>query len=445
MDMHTNALKKPRLSFWQLWNMSFGFFGIQFGFALQNSNTSRIFSTLGANPDDLALFWLAAPVTGLLVQPVIGYMSDNTWHPKWGRRRPFFFIGALLAAIALFLMPNSAALWMAVAVLWMMDAAINVSMEPFRAFVGDKLDPSQQTAGYAMQTFFIGCGAVIASLLPAIFTHFGVSNVPVDGMIPDTVRYSFYAGAVVFMVAVSWTVFTADELPPPDLASFQQQRQQSRHIGTALAEIVGGFGKMPKTMVQLAFVQFFTWIALFAMWIYTGSAIADAVWGTRDAQSAAFQEAGNQVGIMFAVYSGVSALAAFILPVFARATSRKTVHFVCLAIGGLSLASIALIDTQQMLMLPMVGVGIAWASILTMPYAILAGSLPAKRMGYFMGLFNFFVVIPQIVSGLLLGFVTRVFFDGHTVQTLVLGGACMLVAAVLTLLVTDKAANQAAG
>lgn len=443
MDMHTNALTKPRLSFWQLWNMSFGFFGIQFGFALQNSNTSRIFSTLGANPDDLALFWLAAPVTGLLVQPVIGYMSDNTWHPKWGRRRPFFFVGAFLAAIALFLMPNSSALWMAVAVLWMMDAAINVSMEPFRAFVGDKLDPTQQTAGYAMQTFFIGCGAVIASLLPAIFTHFGVSNVPVAGMIPDTVRYSFYAGAVVFMVAVSWTVFTADELPPPDLASFQQQRQQSRHIGTALAEIVGGFGKMPKTMVQLAFVQFFTWIALFAMWIYTGSAIADAVWGTRDAQSAAFQEAGNQVGIMFAVYSGVSALAAFILPVFARATSRKVVHFVCLAIGGLSLASIALIDTKEMLMLPMVGVGIAWASILTMPYAILAGSLPAKRMGYFMGLFNFFVVIPQIVSGLLLGFVTREFFDGHTVQTLVLGGGCMLVAALLTLAVTDKAPNQA--
>ena len=442
MDMQTGVLK-PRLSFWQLWNMSFGFFGIQFGFALQNANTSRIFATLGADPDNLSWYWLAAPVTGLLVQPVIGYLSDNTWHPKWGRRRPFFFIGAVLAAIALFLMPNSTALWMAVAVLWMMDAAINVSMEPFRAFVGDKLDPTQQTAGYAMQTFFIGCGAVIASLLPAIFTHFGVSNVPVDGMIPDTVRYSFYAGAVVFMVAVSWTVFTADELPPPDLASFQHERKQARHIGTALTEIVGGFGQMPKTMVQLAFVQFFTWIALFAMWIYTGSAIADAVWGTRDAQSAAFQEAGNQVGIMFAVYSGVSALAAFILPIFARATSRKMVHFVCLAIGGLSLASIALIDSKEMLMLPMVGVGIAWASILTMPYAILAGSLPAKRMGYFMGLFNFFVVIPQIVSGLLLGYVTRAFFGGHTVQTLVLGGVCMLVAAVLTLAVTDKAPNQA--
>lgn len=438
MDMHTRALK-PRLSFWQLWNMSFGFFGIQFGFALQNANTSRIFSTLGANPDDLALFWLAAPVTGLLVQPVIGYMSDNTWHPKWGRRRPFFFAGALLAALALFLMPNSASLWMAVTVLWMMDAAINVSMEPFRAFVGDKLDVSQQTAGYAMQTFFIGCGAVIASLLPTIFTHLGVSNVPVGGSIPDTVRYSFYAGALVFMVAVSWTVFTADELPPPDLDAFNNERQHARKLKVALVDILSGFGKMPKTMVQLAFVQFFTWIALFAMWIYTGSAIADSVYGTRDAQSAAFQEAGNWVGIMFAVYSGVSALAAFILPIFARATSRKTVHATCLAIGGISLASIVAIDSPEMLMLPMVGVGIAWASILTMPYAILAGALPAKRMGYYMGLFNFFVVIPQIVSGLLLGFVTREFFSGHTVQTLALGGGCMLLAAVLTLAVTDKA------
>jgi maltose/moltooligosaccharide transporter len=440
MDMHTKALK-PRLSFWQLWNMSFGFFGIQFGFALQNANTSRIFSTLGANPDDLALFWLAAPVTGLLVQPVIGYMSDNTWHPKWGRRRPFFFIGALLAAIAMFLMPNSSALWMAVAVLWMMDAAINVSMEPFRAFVGDKLDVSQQTAGYAMQTFFIGCGAVIASLLPTIFTHLGVSNVPLDGTIPDTVRYSFYAGALVFIVAVSWTVFTADELPPADLESFNSERQHARRMGVAFTEIFSGFAKMPKTMVQLAFVQFFTWIALFAMWIYTGSAIADSIYGTRDAQSAAFQDAGNWVGIMFAVYSGVSALAAFVLPVFARATSRKIVHTTCLAIGGISLASIAAIDTKEMLMLPMVGVGIAWASILTMPYAILAGSLPARRMGYFMGLFNFFVVIPQIVSGLLLGFVTREFFNGHTVQTLALGGGCMLLAGVLTLFVTDKAGN----
>lgn len=439
MDMQTAAIK-PRLSFWQLWNMSFGFFGIQFGFALQNANTSRIFSTLGADPDNLALYWLAAPVTGLLVQPIIGYLSDNTWHPKWGRRRPFFFIGAVLAAIALFLMPNSAALWMAVAVLWMMDAAINVSMEPFRAFVGDKLDASQQTAGYAMQTFFIGCGAVIASLLPVFFESMGVSNEAVGGMIPETVRYSFYAGGAIFFLAVLWTVVSADELPPPDMDAFNAERKHSRSVGVAVREILGGFAKMPKTMVQLAFVQFFTWIALFAMWIYTGSAIADNVWGTTDAQSSSFQAAGSFVGVMFAVYSGVSALAAFLLPVFARATSRKTVHATCLAIGGLSLASLVLITDKNMLMLPMIGVGLAWASILTMPYAILAGSLPAKRMGYFMGLFNFFVVIPQIVSGLLLGGVTKHFFAGHTVMTVALGGASMLLAAVLTLFVTDRAA-----
>jgi maltose/moltooligosaccharide transporter len=444
MDMHSTMLK-PRLSFWQLWNMSFGFFGIQFGFALQNANTSRIFATLGADPENFSLYWLAAPVTGLLVQPIVGYLSDNTWHPKWGRRRPFFFVGAVLAAIALFLMPNSTALWMAVAVLWMMDAAINVSMEPFRAFVGDKLDPSQQTAGYAMQTFFIGCGAVIASLLPTFFESMGVSNAVIGGVIPDTVRYSFYAGGLVFFLAVTWTVVFADELPPPDMEAFKKERAASRSIGVAVAEIFGGFGQMPRTMVQLAFVQFFTWIALFAMWIYTGTAIADTVYGTTDAQSTAYQDAGSWVGIMFAVYSGVSALAAFILPVFARVTSRKVVHATCLTIGGLSLASVFLIADKQMLVLPMIGIGIAWASILTMPYAILAGSLPAKRMGYFMGLFNFFVVIPQIVSGLLLGFVTKHLFDGHAVMTLVLGGACMLIAALLTLLVTDKAAPVKVG
>jgi maltose/moltooligosaccharide transporter len=315
-----------------------------------------------------------------------------------------------------------------------------VSMEPFRAFVGDKLDPAQQTAGYAMQTFFIGCGAVIASLLPTFFESMGVSNAAVGGTIPDTVRYSFYAGGLVFFLAVSWTVLFADELPPPDLEAFHKERKASRGVGTMFVEILGGFGKMPRTMVQLAFVQFFTWIALFAMWIYTGTAIADNVYGTVDAQSAAYQDAGNWVGIMFAVYSGVSALAAFILPVFARMTSRKIVHATCLVIGGLSLASVFLITDKQTLVLPMIGIGIAWASILTMPYAILAGSLPAKRMGYFMGLFNFFVVIPQIVSGLLLGSATKYLFGGHAVLTLVLGGGCMLVAAVLTLFVTDKAA-----
>ena len=439
MEMQTNTLK-PRLSFWQLWNMSFGFFGIQFGFALQNANGSRIFATLGADPDKLAFLWLAAPVTGLLVQPIIGYLSDNTWHPKWGRRRPFFFAGAILAAIAMFLFPNSSALWMAAIGLWIADAAFNVSMEPFRAFVGDKLDSAQQTAGYAMQTFFIGCGSVIAYLLPTIFTDYlGVSNVPVNGMVPDAVRYSFYVGGLVFFLAVSWTVFSADELPPEDLDVFHKERTHSRNLGVAVTEIIGGFGKMPKAMVQLAFVQFFTWTALFAMWIYTGTAIADSVYGTTDPQSPAYQAAGNWVGIMFAVYSGVSALAAFILPVLARATSRKAVHAICLAIGGASLASIFMITQKEMLIAPMIGIGIAWASILTMPYSILARVLPARRMGYFMGLFNFFVVIPQICSGLLLGWFIKHVFAGHTVNMLLLAGASMLLAAVLTLFVSDRA------
>jgi maltose/moltooligosaccharide transporter len=420
--------------------MSFGFFGIQFGFALQNANVSRIFSTLGANPDDLPLFWLAPPVTGLLVQPIIGYLSDNTWHATWGRRRPFFFVGAVLASLALFLMPNSTALWMAAIVLWLLDGAINVSMEPFRAFVGDKLGPSQQTAGFAMQTFFIGWGAVIASLLPTIFSDYlGVSNVPVNGAIPDTVRYSFYCGGAIYMAAVLWTVITAKEAPPADLEAFRAEQRRTKGIGHAIKEIMVGFTQMPKTMVQLAAVQFFTWIGLFAMWIYTTNAIGENVFGTTDAQSAAFQQAGNHVGVMFAVYSGVSALAAFVLPVFARYTSRKIVHMSCLTIGGISLASLYAIHDLNLLFVPMIGVGIAWASILTMPYAILAGALPANRMGYFMGVFNFFIVIPQIVSGLLLGFVTKHFFMGHTVKTLMLGGLCMVVAGVLTLAVRDSA------
>ena len=437
--MHTH-INKPRLSFWQLWNMSFGFFGIQFGFALQNTNTSRIFATLGANPDDLALFWLAAPITGMLVQPVIGYLSDNTWHPMWGRRRPFFFIGAMLASIAMFLMPNSTLLWMAILVLWMMDTAINVSMEPFRAFVGDKLNPEQQTAGFAMQTFLIGCGGVIASLLPYLFTNFfGVSNVPVNGAIPDTVRYSFYFGGTVFALSVLWTVFSTKEIPPHDLQQFWEEKKQNSGVLKALKEIFGGFAKMPKTMVQLAVVQFFSWVALFAMWVYTTPSIAETVFQTTDSQSAAYQDGGNWVGIMFAVYGAVSALAAFVLPVLAIKTSRKFVHMLCLVIGGLSLVSIVAIHSKEMLLLPMVGVGIAWASVLTMPYAILAGALPANRMGYYMGLFNFFVVIPQIIAGVVLGAVLKNFFNNQSVKVLMLGGLCMISGGVLTMIVKDDA------
>jgi maltose/moltooligosaccharide transporter len=435
---------KPRLTFWQLWNMSFGFFGIQFGFALQNTNTSRIFSTLGATPDELPLFWLAAPVTGLLVQPIIGYLSDNTWHPKWGRRRPFFFVGALLASIALFLMPNSSALWMAILVLWLMDASINVSMEPFRAFVGDKLDESQQTAGFAMQTFFIGLGGVIASLLPMIFTNFlHVSNEVVNGAIPDSVRYSFYAGGAAYFLSVLWTVLTADELPPEDVEKFRMEKAQRRGLLFSLKEVFGGFVHMPKTMVQLALVQFFSWFALMGMWVFTTPAVAENVFGTSDGKSAVFQEAGNWVGNLFAIYGGVSALVAFLLPKLAHVTSRKMVHMVCLVIGGLSLISISFIHDKHMLMLPMIGVGIAWASILTMPYAVLAGALPAKRMGYFMGVFNYFVVLPQIVANLTLGWFIKHLFNGQSVNVLVLGGVSMAIGGILMLIVSDAAKKEA--
>jgi maltose/moltooligosaccharide transporter len=438
MQMQFSAIK-PRLTFWQLWNMSFGFFGIQFGFALQNSNSSRIFSTLGASPDSLPWFWLAAPMTGLLVQPIIGYLSDNTWHPKWGRRRPFFFAGAVLATLAMFLMPNSTAIWMAVFALWIMDASINVAMEPFRAFVGDKLDPSQQTSGFAMQTFFIGCGSVIASLLPSMFDQLGFSNVAVGGNIPETVRYSFYVGGIAFISAVMWTVFSSSEIAPADMDKFRAEQAAGKGIAHAFTEILAGFAKMPLTMRQLAAVQFFSWSALFVMWVNTTNAVAANVYGTIDAKSDAFQDAGNWVGVMFAVYNGVSALAAFILPVIARKTNRKVLHMICLAIGGASLVSIMFISTKHMLLLPMVGVGIAWASILTVPYAILAGSLPPEKMGYYMGVFNFFVVIPQIIAGLVLGPITVKFLGGHAASALALGGVCMIIGGLCTLLVKDDA------
>ena len=438
MQMQLAAIKQ-RLTFWQLWNMSFGFFGIQFGFALQNANSSRIFSTLGATPDDLPLFWLAGPVTGLLVQPIIGYFSDRTWHPTWGRRRPFFFAGALLATLAMFLMPNSTAIWMAVFVLWIMDASINVAMEPFRAFVGDKLDTTQQTQGFAMQTFFIGCGSVIASLLPSMFDWLGFSNTSVGGNIPETVRYSFYVGGIAFMGAVLWTVFNSTEEPPPDMKKFQADKASAKGVGHAFTEIIVGFTKMPPTMRQLVAVQFFTWSALFIMWVNTTNAVAANVFGTSNAHSDAFQAAGNWVGVMFAMYNGVSAIAAFILPAIARRTNRRLLHMACLIIGGISLISLMFITDKYMTLVPMIGVGIAWASILTVPYAILAGALPPEKMGYFMGVFNSTLVIPQAIAGVVLPLILMKFLGGQPMNTLALAGVSLIIGGFCTLIVKDHA------
>tara|TARA_R110002126_G_scaffold200584_4_gene348185 strand:+ start:25377 stop:26915 length:1539 start_codon:yes stop_codon:yes gene_type:complete len=498
---------KPRLSFWQIWNMSFGFLGIQFGFALQNANVSRIFETLGANVDDIPILWIAAPLTGLIVQPIIGYFSDRTW-TRLGRRRPYFLFGAIFASVALVIMPNSPALWIAAGMLWIMDASINISMEPFRAFVGDMLPSEQRTKGFAMQSFFIGTGAVIASILPWLMTNwFGVANTAPEGIIPPSVKWSFYLGAVAFMVAVGWTVFKTKEYSPEEMEAFEAAEKEQLADPNVLREIpieagegqskvnigiifsilgvittyvtwayeldkevyvaTGGLiavglisliagmlqksGKteqglvvvmhdmihMPKTMKQLAVVQFFSWFGLFAMWIYTTSAVTAHVYGATDTTSVLYNEGADWVGIMFGVYNGVAALIAFGLAPFAKLTSRKTVHALALVLGGLGLISIYFFTNPMFLIISMIGVGIAWASILSMPYAILAGSLPANKMGLYMGIFNFFIVLPQLLAATILGFVTRSIFGGESVYALMLGGAVMIIAAVSMYFVDD--------
>jgi maltose/moltooligosaccharide transporter len=429
---------KPRLDFWQIWNMSFGFLGIQFGFALQNANVSRIFETLGASKDELPILWLAAPVTGLLVQPIIGYYSDRTWSQRWGRRRPFFAAGALLATVALFLMPNASALWVAVIILWLMDASINVSMEPFRAFVGDMLPNEQRTTGFATQSFFIGIGAVVASALPYMLTNwFGVSNTAAAGTIPDAVKWSFYLGGLAYFFAVMWTVIRTKEYPPDDLEAFRAENAKVS-VFHGIKESFAGIFRMPRTMVQLAAVQFFSWFALFAMWIYMTPAVTSYVYGTEDTTSALYNEGADWVGICFAVYNGVAALVAFLLPVLAKRLNRRLTHLICLWCGGLGLLSVFFISDPTMLLVSMIGVGIAWASILSMPYAIISSRLPADKMGYYMGVFNFFIVIPQIIAAGLLGFILKTLFGNVAIYALVVGGVGFFLAGILCLLVDDR-------
>ena len=418
--------------------MSFGFLGIQFGFALQNANVSRIFETLGASPDELPILWLAAPVTGLLVQPIIGYYSDRTWSERWGRRRPFFAVGAVLATIALFIMPNSGVLWVAVLMLWLLDASINISMEPFRAFVGDMLPNEQRTTGFAMQSFFIGTGAVVASALPYMFTNFfGLTNTAPVGSIPDAVRWSFYLGGIAYFLAVMWTVFNTEEYPPDDIEAL---REENAAVGIydGIKESFLGIFKMPKTMVQLSAVQFFSWFALFSMWIYMTSAVTSHIYGTTDTRSALYNEGADWVGICFAIYNGVAALAAFLLPRVARRLSRKITHLLALCCGGIGLLSVYFISDPNLLLYSMIGVGIAWASILSMPYAIISSILPASKMGYYMGVFNFFIVIPQIVAAGILGFILSTFFGNVSIYALLIGGVSFFLAGLLCLIVDDN-------
>ncbi|HWZ28530.1 MAG TPA: MFS transporter [Gemmatimonadales bacterium] len=430
-------MEKPRLSFWQIWNMSFGFLGIQFGFALQNANVSRIFQTLGANVDSIPILWVAAPFTGLVVQPIVGYFSDRTWN-RLGRRRPYFLTGAILASLALIVMPNSPVLWVAAGMLWIMDASINISMEPFRAFVGDNLASTQRVTGFALQSFFIGTGAVVASLLPWMLTNWlHVSNEAPAGQIPASVRYSFYLGAAAFLTAVVWTVVSSKEYSPDEMAAFAGGKPAEDH-SSALTTILRDLWNMPGTMKQLAWAQFFSWFALFAMWIYTTAAVTSHLYHTSDTTSPLYNDGANWVGVCFAVYNGVAALVAFGIPPLARWSSPKMAHIVCLTCGALGLLSITMVTDPRYLLVSMIGVGVAWASILSMPYAILTGALPPAKLGYYMGVFNFFIVIPQIVAAAILGYLVKHLFGGDTLYAIVVGGVSLLLAAALMLRVKDE-------
>jgi len=423
--------------------MSFGFLGIQFGFALQNANVSRIFETLGADASRIPILWLAAPVTGLLVQPVIGYMSDRTWC-FLGRRRPYFLVGAICASIGLIIMPNSVTLWMAAGMLWLLDASINISMEPFRALVGDMLNDEQRTNGFAMQSFFIGTGAVIASILPYILTNvLGISNTAAEGEIPDSVQYSFYIGALAFLGAVTWTVLRTREYPPEVLSRYvmcdNNSNTQKKH---PLKEVFNDIINMPKTMIQLAVVQFFSWFALFSMWIYMTPAITSCIYHTSDTTSTLYNEGANWVGILFAVYNGFAAIVAFVLSPLARKTSRKVTHSITLLAGGLGLISIFFIKTPEILIFSMLGVGFAWAGILSMPYAILTGCLPQNKMGFYMGVFNFFIVIPQIIAAGTWGFIIKRCFNNEAIYAILLGGISFIIGAIMVGIVKDKKSNN---
>ena len=428
-------MQKPRLSFWQIWNMSFGFLGIQFGWGLQLANMSPIYKYLHAEESSLPYLWLAGPITGLVIQPIIGSMSDRTWN-RLGRRRPYFLVGAILASIALFIMPNSSAVWMAAGLLWILDASINITMEPFRAFVADKLPEEQRTLGFVMQSFFIGIGQTLANALPYLFTALGVVGVMATG-IPLSVDYAFKIGALVFLLAVLWTVISTKEYPPEDIEAFHRMRRETKGILNGFKEIFSALAQMPPTMKQLAVVQFFTWFALPCMWQFFTLAIARHVFLAPDEKAPRFAEAVEWGGLCFAVYNVVCFLIAFLLPWLASKTSRKTVHIIALVCGGIGLISVFLVTNPWMLFLSMAGVGVAWASILSMPYVMLSTAVPPARMGVYMGVFNLFIVIPQIVMSLIVPNIFDNVLVGDPRNAVVLGGISLLIAAVTVLGVRD--------
>jgi maltose/moltooligosaccharide transporter len=445
-------MEKRKLSFWEIWNMSFGFLGIQMGFALQNANASRILQIFGADVHELSWFWIIAPLMGLIVQPIIGHYSDNTWG-RFGRRKPYFLTGALLASIGLILMPQAEifiafmpALWVGAGMLMIMDASFNIAMEPFRALVGDNLRADQHTLGFSVQTALIGVGAVVGSWLPYVLTNwFGVSNLASENSaVPKNLIYSFIIGAIILVGSILITILTTKEYSPEELAKFNDEKEHKEAMGekeAKLSDIFSDFAKMPETMRQLSWVQFFSWFGLFGMWVFTTPAIAQHIYGLRidDTKSAEFQSAGDWVGIIFGVYNFVSAIVAFALPYIARQIGRRKTHALSLVLGGIGLISVYFMPNKEALIFSMVLVGFAWASILAMPYAILAGSIHPKKMGVYMGIFNFFIVIPQIVNALIGGPLVKYVYGDHAIYALVMSGVSFIIAAFLVTKVKDNA------
>ena len=440
-------MEKRRLGFWEIWNLSFGFLGIQMGFALQNANASRILQIFGADVHSLSWFWIIPPLMGLIVQPIVGHYSDRTW-TKFGRRKPYFLVGALLAPVGLIMMPQAGiftsllpALWIGAGFLMIMDASFNIAMEPFRALVADLLPSDQRTLGYSVQTVLIGIGAVIGSWLPyALSNWFGVSSEALPGEVPLHLIFSFIIGAAFLVGAVMVTILTTKEYTNEELLSFElPENRVVEEEKARIWDIFTDFAKMPKTMRPLAWVQFFSWFGLFGMWVFTTPAIAHHIYGLplSDTSSATYQKAGDWVGIIFGVYNGVSAIIAFFLPFIAKKIGRKTTHAIALVIGGLGLISIYFVSSPNMLIVSMIAVGVAWASILAMPYAILAGSIPARKMGVYMGIFNFFIVLPQIINAIIGGPIVKYLYGGNPIFALVTSGVAFLIAAVCVLKVYD--------
>jgi maltose/moltooligosaccharide transporter len=495
-------LRRARLGFWGLWNLSFGFFGIQVGFALQNANVSRIFQTLGASVDDLPILWIAGPATGLIVQPIIGHLSDRTWG-RLGRRRPYFLVGACLCTFALILFPSASILWAAAGLMWMLDASINISMEPFRAFVGDMTDTAQRTAGYALQTVFIGAGAVAASVAPALLTSLGVPNTAPAGQIPPSVAWAFYLGAGALFFTVMWTVITTREYPPEIMAGFDDALLEPERVAsvkpsagdplwlvagavvlaaipllgldkplyvlgvglaafglarllnqvalrrgradTMLNHLLSDLAAMPPLMRRLAKIQFLSWSALFILWIYATPIVTRLQFGAMNPASRAYQDGADWVGVLFAIYNGVAALYAFALPPLVKRIGAPRLHAINLVAGAAGYATIPLLRDANLLLLPMIGIGMAWASILTIPYSLLAGAIPARKLGVYMGLFNIFVVLPQLMVSSCMGSLARAFFPDATQYCFIFGAALLVGAALLSATLVPRAARSSAG